>query len=145
MQVHMLSHLTNDDYISIRATLHAIDNREFYCHSCLNKYANRPDAESMTQRMRELKGCFSIKEKPIATVDELKFYKCVGNFFRGEVLTLLEMQGRYERGILPYPGSLSEQPNKLIECFSAIDNYKQEKLAQERKRIEMQERGRRGR
>jgi hypothetical protein len=143
--VSLLSQLTNNDYIELKATLYAIDNRDFYCHDCLNKYAHRPDYETMTARTRELKGCFSVKERPIATVDELKFFKCVGNFFRSEVLTLLEMQGRYEKGILPYPGSLSEQPNKVIEIFAAIEQYKREKLEQERKRLELKERGRRGR
>lgn len=34
----------------------------------------------------------------------------------------------YDRhGVLPYPGSLSEQPNKIIEIFNVLSSLKQER------------------
>ena len=44
----------------------------------------------------------------------------------------------YDRhGVLPYPGSLSEQPNKIIEIFNVLSSLKQErdqKLLQEQQK-----------
>ncbi len=39
------------------------------------------------------------------------------------ILTLFE---NYERGCLPYPGSVSEQPALIMECFSVLQVLKQE-------------------
>lgn len=32
-----------------------------------------------------------------------------------------------KHGVLPYPGSLSEQPNKIIEIFNVLSSLKQER------------------
>lgn len=148
----LISRVNNADYIAILATLTAIDNKEkFYCETCLGKYCGRPDEKAMTQKNRELKGCFGIKKNPIHTLsvsegkDSIKFSTCVGNFFDWTVLSLLEMQRLYDKGILPYPGSLSNQPNKIIEAFTVIEKYKYEKAERDRKTRELKERGKRGR
>jgi hypothetical protein len=105
----------------------------------------------MTQKSRDVKGCFEVKKKPMHTImisegkESIKFSKCIGNFFDLSVLSLMEMQRQYDKGVLPFPGSLSQQPNKVIEAFAVIERYKFEKLERDRKQKELKERGKRGR
>jgi hypothetical protein len=146
----LISRLTNQDYIAIRSTLHALDNRDFYCDDCLSKYEGRRDADEMSKRARELKGCETVKNSVIHTVSSLTgkesilFRTCIGNFFDHSVIPLLEMEKQYQKGVLPYPGSLSEQPYKIIEAFRVIEHYRYEKLERDRKAREQKEK-RRGR
>lgn len=58
--------------------------------------------------------------------------------------SIITHQG-FQQGILPYPGSLSEQPAKIIEIFSLLDQLKYEAEEQTRKRVEREQkqRGRR--
>jgi hypothetical protein len=59
--------------------------------------------------------------------------------FRSEEFNyLVTLYDAYHRhGVLPYSGSLSEQPNKIIEIFNVLDSLRQErenKLLDEHKR-----------
>lgn len=48
----------------------------------------------------------------------------------------------YERGILPYPGSLSEQPAKIMDIFSVLGALKFESEEKMRKKVEKENRKR---
>lgn len=128
----------------------AIDNREFYCDDCLSKYSTRKDAKEITQKSRDMKGCFGVKKTAMHKIvtdggkSGIQFSTCIGNFFDLTVLSLLEMQRQYEKGILPFKGSLAEQPNKVIEAFGVIEKYKYDKAERERQLRQLKERGKRG-
>ena len=49
----------------------------------------------------------------------------------------------YQKGILPYPGSLSEQPAKIMEIMSTLQQLELEAQEAARKKIEKEQRGRR--
>jgi hypothetical protein len=149
-KVREISSLTNAEYVRIKATLYAIDHEEFKCGDCLSKYADRSDHESQTERMRKLKGCQEFKPTPIHSIstldmrERIHFRKCIGNYFDFEVLTLIEMQRQYEKGVLPYSGGMADQPNKIIEAFIAIEAYRFDKAERDRKKreSELKRRGR---
>lgn len=54
-------------------------------------------------------------------------------------MNYLEWHNKYEQGVLPFPGSMSEQPNKIIELFKMIDLYKQDKMKQEIQKQKMKD------
>jgi hypothetical protein len=70
----------------------------------------------------------------------LEYSTCVGNFVSESALFWIEAEARYNQGILPYPGSLSEQPAKVLEIFGCIAAHKQDKLEKQRKAQELKER-----
>lgn len=54
----------------------------------------------------------------------IKYNKPLSNFkhpYLGYILLLLE---NYEKGLLPFPGTISDQPAQVIEMFSLIQNLK---------------------
>lgn len=96
----------------IRTSLHCIDDERFQCFKC-------------PEKDRALKMCDQVSPNVHFKLEtDLQFKTCPGNFFRPEILPLLEMFRSFEAGVMPYPGSLSEQPNKLIEAMGVIGQYK---------------------
>jgi len=71
-----------------------------------------------TQRKRQSKGCYEIGVKAYR-IENFKYTNCIGNHtvpvdFITEAFTM------YEKGFLPFPGTLGEQPAKIIEIFELI-------------------------
>lgn len=125
------------EYIELKSTLYALDDRRFLCSECLSQYAGRADYESMNMRLRESKACTEIRKQALHSLDDEILYRtCVGNFFKSECVSYLEMFQAYERGVLPFEGVLLDQPNKIMEIFRVIENYKHDKIAKEQKAFE---------
>ncbi|NOS67246.1 MAG: hypothetical protein HOO67_02680 [Candidatus Peribacteraceae bacterium] len=119
---------------------------KYNCHDCLKQYGKRKDAETMLQKTRESKACFDFAAEFIHNIDgQIYFKKCIGNYFNGVWVRFVEMERQYEKGVLPYPGSLSEQPAKILEIFRIIAAYRQEQIAEEQKKARIKEREARGR
>ena len=87
----------------------------------------------MTEKLRLSKGCYGGSENVLHKLDknQILFRSCVGNFFSDVVVRWLEMYHAYEKGVLPYPGCYSEQPNKIIEVFQVFEKHKHDKLERE--------------
>lgn len=126
----------------MRATLYAIDNPEFNCTSCLSKFSGRQDEEKMLSASRRVKSCASVGSQVVATIENddrsesIKFRTCPGNFFSYGSVSILGLHKHFKEGFLPFAGPLAAQPNKILEAFSLIDVYNNERLEKERKRQE---------
>lgn len=122
-----MSFLTNREWIAIKATMHAIEDRRFYCDDCLNKYSNRRDGADMLEKARQTKNCYGRPGSYIHNIDqEIFFSKCIGNYFSPKIASLIGMNELYQKGCMPMPGSLFDQPSKLIEAFGVIESIKRE-------------------
>jgi hypothetical protein len=92
----------------------------------------------MTELARVNKGCFSVGERVLHSISrEINFKTCIGNFFEQDVLGWLEMHSKYESGMLPFSGSLMDQPNKAIEIFRIIGKYKQDRMIEENEKAKV--------
>lgn len=121
--------------MEIKATLYALDNRHFICGECLNTYRGRLDEEPMIERLRQSKACRDVRPTPIHTINrEINFSTCIGNFFSSQIAQWYEPYRQYQNGILPFPGSMSEQPNKVIELFRLFGAHEAEKTEQQIKK-----------
>lgn len=90
------------------------------------------------------KGCFEVSGNTLHKFDDLEYSTCVGNFVSESALFWIEAEGRFTQGILPFPGSLTEQPAKVMEVFNCIAAHKQVKLNVQIKAKELKD-GLRGR
>lgn len=101
----------------------------------------------MTLKMRKLKGCWDISEKPRVEVDDIKYKTCPGNYYDGSVVSLIEMFSRFENGIMPFEGGYGDQPAKLINAFNLIDAIRRQKQteADDKAKREAKKGGGRGR
>jgi len=83
-------------------------------------------------KYQKVKGCISTPRTNYK-VEGFKINKCLGNFTSREVYSYFEMFKVYERGIMPFEGSMMDQPAKLIDLFNMIEQLKLEKVAEMQK------------
>lgn len=113
------------EYVELKATLHSLDDKRYDCGACLSTYKGRTDEEQMTGILKKQKGCSEAYNEPIHAIEEvIKFKNCIGNYVSSSSFHWIEMHSHFSRGILPFPGSLSDQPSKAIEVFNVIDSHK---------------------
>lgn len=126
--------------MELKSALYAIDNPEFQCSWCLKKYRGRPDEADILKANRTRKGCFDVYPNALHKFEDLEYSTCVGNFVKETALFWIEAEARYNQGVLPYPGSLSEQPAKVLDIFGCIAAHKQDKLEKQQKAQKLKDR-----
>jgi len=86
----------------------------------------------MIQMEKARKACHTIAaETRHILMSKIHCRICPGNLYDNSVHRILEMYHAWNKGVLPFQGSFSDQPNKIIECFRVIDNYYGYKMEQE--------------
>jgi hypothetical protein len=125
------------EWVQIKSTLHALENKQYLCSECITQYRGRPDQAEMDRKNRASKACEDVREKPFISIDgEIGFKTCVGNFYTAAVIPWLEANQAYQKGILPFPGSLSEQPNKAMEIMRLVGINQSERTDRQIKKME---------
>ena len=118
-EVAKISYLTDRDYLEIVSTMHVVNNKIFQCDFCKFKYGK-------TYRDNR-KACSVVKEKPIFTYkDKINYYKCPANFVNMAVVHLIGVNRHLKNGVMPFGGTLMDQPNKLMEALDLIDSLTNE-------------------
>lgn len=131
-----ISSLTALEWIELKATLKAIEDKKYNCSECLKQYQGRKDRVEMLEKVRNSKGCKTLQADYIHQIDDEIFFKgCIGNFFRIQMARYLEMARMYDKGVLPFAGSLGEQPAKIIEIFRIIEQHRTRQMAREQERL----------
>lgn len=121
--------------------------RQFDCGTCLNKWAGRTDSAEMTEANRKVKGCWGSTEflhEIVVPGGRISFKTCVGNLVQDGMFHWIVLHRQFQKGVLPYPGSLSEQPAKVLELFELIDSFKIQQAEEEEKRKQKPKGRRRG-
>lgn len=88
----------------------------------------------MSDKWRDRKGCFAKDDRVRHRIGNLSFSSCIGNFYDRSVIYLYDLQDKYEKGIMPYKGALTEQPAKIIEAFGVIQAFNNERMEREVKK-----------
>lgn len=126
--------------------MQSIKNQEFNCDVCLSKYRGRSDEAKMQAASRAAKGCQTVGSQNIHFIGtDLGFATCVGNFVSNSAVSWIELHAHFERGVMPYPGGLMDQPAKAVEIFRIIEVWKIEMRREAQAKSEaMARRGKRG-
>ena len=100
--------------------------------------AKSHDCKAAGEGLRKMMGCDEpLPEHLQWEFDGIKFERCA-NFYINEARWLsdaFEIYNWAQKGMLPYPGSFWDQPNKVIEICNYIDFLIGEKARVERQRI----------
>jgi len=67
-----------------------------------------------------------IQVKPRKVYENINFHSCYCDHEHHGFFDYMFMHEQYTKGLLPFDGSLMEQPNKVIEILQLIDKLKQE-------------------
>lgn len=112
----------------ITAAHRSLYDKELSCGDCQKKYATRP-------QQFEFKGCTKLVEHVVYKFDDgTQFHKCPGNLANQSAMYWLSVHAHYDKGFLPFPGSVMDQPAKAMEIISLISGLNAEQQLQEAKR-----------
>lgn len=122
-----LSSLSTIEFIKIVAT---------YAHARSGKDSIDPSLAARGFTPEQIEQTKKLTEKKFNPVQimGLRFTRPLDNFksdLMGYAWTLFE---NYERGVLPFPGSVSEQPAQIMEIFGVFSALRFEAQEAERKR-----------
>lgn len=81
---------------------------------------NKDNYDKSLDTSRKKKGCYGPGLSKYQ-FDNMKFTICPGNFYSQAVTSYIDLYYNYQRGVLPYEGTLMDQPSKIIDVFNTID------------------------
>lgn len=105
------------ELVAIIATHKITHEERFQCERCVKQKA--PPEQIL--KIRNSLGCFGSRRE-LYTLEGFRFKSCIGNFYSAAAFFWYRNFRDYQRGILPYPGSLLEQPAKAIEIFQIFES-----------------------
>ena len=73
---------------------------------------------------RRSKGCFDYSTKAYR-LGNFKYDTCIGNYAK-PIDFYIEAFTLFEKGIMPFKGTIAEQPNKIIEVFNIFATRRNE-------------------
>ena len=127
--VQVQSMLTLGEYALLLASIEAkLEPKKFHCGSCITQYGTNERLLAKTDRKRKSKGCFDFVSKP-HRLENIRYKSCIGNFAI-PIDFFIEAFSLYEKGVLPFKGTISNQPNKIMEIFQIIEIRRAEKINQ---------------
>lgn len=116
------------DHLQISASFISSTDDEFRCKEIESLYAKREDGDLQIKLRREEQGCGVLTDDYKVEIDGFGFHSCLchDNFqFKG-INDLIYMYNLFNKGVMPFPGSLMEQPNQLLEYFRLLDRLYKE-------------------
>jgi hypothetical protein len=132
--IEQISSITEQDYIGIISTYISMTEAEYRCSLCKKKYVRDKDRQLKHQ---ERKGCFSEFASPILfyrgspntpmeSASGILYHSCYARYYSQYWANIINLHTKFESGIMPFPGSLLEQPAKIVSVFDLIHNLKEE-------------------
>lgn len=89
--------------------------------------ASQPNAEARIEGFKNRNGCDNRKtDRPRQVNGNLQFHSCYCDHLDHDFGFLMSLFDQYEKGFLPYKGSITEQPNKIMDVFNLISQLKLE-------------------
>jgi hypothetical protein len=115
-----LSGISDYDYVCLIATYTDLATGD--THKVSNELAGRGYSPEVLAKANKV---FETRFAPVTTCG-LKFTKPFVKYRFEPFGYLLTLFDNYERGNLPFPGSISEQPAQIMEMFSVLKQLKHE-------------------
>ena len=118
----------------LKASLLAVELKKFQCGFCLKQFSSRKDGAEMLEKTQTMQGCkqkvsHTVHMIPITdgngwNIGSVQFNRCPGNFMQSDIGHWLDLSNHIDNGVMPYPGSPSEQPAKAMEILGVIGDWK---------------------
>ena len=107
---------------------------EFNCSRCKIHY---PKDQERQRKHQERKGCFDTfpnailryrgeMNTPMYSASKINYFHCPARFYSPYWVSIINIHSKFEQGIMPFQGSLLEQPAKIVSVFDLIHNLKEE-------------------
>lgn len=126
-QIIKISTLSLYDYVCIKAHYTYISEDKFNCDEKIKKYGKRTGYERAKEMVQKENGCNQYFDNIKYYVDNIGYKSCLCTFKHPDMNYYLTLFNQYDKGVLPFKGSLTEQPNKIVEVFNLITGLKAER------------------
>jgi len=124
-KILLASSLTSYEYVTLLASLEqSFYPKKYNCQLCKTRFGTSERLIKKMERNRKAQGCFDYTTKKYR-VENIIYKSCLANYSTN-INFLVESFAKYEQGMLPFKGSLEEQPNKIIEIFNIIETRREE-------------------
>lgn len=70
----------------------------------------------------KFRGCLKPTERVQYVVDGEKIYRCPAKYIRQDIKDFISMYSDYKKGWLPFRGTKSEQPIKILQIFDILES-----------------------
>ena len=131
--IKSISTITNKDYAEICSAFVTLTEPKYRCNDCKRKYSSDP---IKWKKHREHMACNYNAEKPRHFYrpdynnkgnPKVNYTKCIGNYYGSFWANLINYHPSYDKGLLPFEGSLMNQPAKFVEVMDLVHNLIREK------------------
>ena len=127
-RVNAVSTLQLDEYIKIIATwYHDTNLKQYDCKNQIEQMKRRNDSQNRIEGHKNRNGCGRVTVIPKQIHGIVRFHNCYCDHLLPNFDHFLFLHEHYSKGQLPHPGSISDQPNKVIEIMKVIDRLKLER------------------
>jgi hypothetical protein len=136
--IQQVSILDHDEMATMISTFMVIHDEKLKCSKCIKR---------LTQQVRDSRmGCSVAATADVFHYKRTYFWdRCPANMWNGAYQELISSYRHFERGLLPFPGGLMDQPAKLIECFDLIESLiLEDKKNRQEQQMAQAKRGKRG-
>ena len=79
------------------------------CHNC-----------HLNPQLQKFRGCLEPAEQPVFEFEGEKLYRCPSKLLRKDIDIFIDIYDEYKEGHLPFPGSVVEQPIKIMQIIRII-------------------------
>lgn len=97
--------------------------------------SKRSDKDIVIALKRKEKGCKVLSKETKVTIDNYAFKSCLchPNYLHPLFYFLIDVNNKYKEGVLPFGGSLMDQPAQIIELLNFIRRLEVEQEIEDRK------------
>lgn len=119
---------------TIRASLEVMQNPKFQCPSKESDLETRYSLDSRADVKIQhaltahalINSCDEYQDKVVHTLDRFGYNSCLCNYSYSLIYYFSILLENYEKGNLPFEGSISDQPSRVIDIIYLIQALKQE-------------------
>jgi len=120
-----ISQASTYDYIALNGHMRAIYKKKYNCDleiqklkTRMGKYEKRrPMIDEHVEKYKASRGCNRVVSRTVDRIDNIQFNTCLCSIKHPLMGQLLTLNSAYEKGILPFKGSLMDQPAQAIDLI----------------------------
>lgn len=79
-------------------------------------------------------GCGIHRQEHRYEIDGVRYHKCLCGYRNPSISFYLDIEDKFSKGMLPFPGSYLEQPAKVVEIINKITSLKFDKRERDYKK-----------
>lgn len=107
---------------------------KFNCEEKLKRLEARVGEEEAKKRMQKTNGCGVYRQRHRYEIDGIKYHQCLCGYRDHNISLYLDLEDKFNKGILPFNGSYMDQPSKVVEIMHRISQLKHDKMMRDIKK-----------